>query len=58
MNDWYENLVEFTCACWYLYCIVMCFVLLFSIETLGEIPLVLLATWVLLVLPAIIRGKW
>ena len=58
MDKWYENLVNFACAMWYGYCIIMFFVVVFQAKEFIDIPIALFACWVMLALPAIIRGKW
>jgi len=59
MNDLYDMLmVNFACAMWYGYCILMFFVVVFQAEEFIDIPIALFACWVMLALPAIIRGKW
>ena len=58
MNDLYEILVRFAILMWCGYCIIMGFTLVFSAEEFIDIPIAIFCTWVLMILPVIIRGKW
>ena len=58
MNDWYEACISFLALMWYGYAIIMGFSLLFESEELVDVFIAIFCTWVLMALPAIIRGKW
>ena len=58
MNDWWDNLTGFLAICWYIYVLVMGVVMLLGVRSLVDFVMGIFAIWVLLVLPAVIRGKW
>ena len=58
MNDLYEMLVGFLMFCWYAYVLAYGLIMLFTAESVLEFSGAIFATWILIVLPAIIRGKW
>jgi hypothetical protein len=58
MNDWYETLVGFLACCWYIYVLGYGIIMLFGARSILEVCGAIMATWILIVIPAIIRGKW
>jgi hypothetical protein len=58
MGDWYETCISALCFVWYGYVIIMGINLLFQSEELIDIPIAFFCTWILIALPAIIRGRW
>ena len=58
MGSFYETCVSALCWFWYGYVLIMGINLLFESEEFIDVPIALFCTWVLLALPAIIRGRW
>ena len=58
MNDWWDMMTGFFAVCWYIYVLVMGVVMLLSVGSLLDFMVGLFVIWILLCLPAIIRGKW
>ncbi len=58
MNDLYEMLVSAMLFCWYSYVLIHGVIMLFGARSVVEFGGAIFATWILLVLPVIIRGKW
>jgi len=58
MNDWWDTLTGFLAICWYIYVLVMGVVMLLGVRSLLDFVMGIFAIWILLVLPAVIRGRW
>jgi succinate-acetate transporter protein len=57
-NDPFETATGCLVACWWIYVLVMGIGMLFSVSSLAEFVMGVFVIWVLIALPAIIRGKW
>ena len=58
MNDWYESCINFLIACWWIYVIAMTIASWFRITTFVEFFMSFFVAYILIALPAIIRGRW
>ena len=57
-DDWFEKASGFLVVCWWIYVLIMGVAMLFSVSSLVEFVMGLFVIWILIALPAVIRGKW